>query len=59
MRKFLALAMVAVVSMTIAFAVVGCGKKAEETTATPESTMPAESTMTADTSMNADTSMAH
>ena len=48
MRKLFALAMVAVLSLTIALAVMGCGQKTEtttETTTTPmeTSTMPADS----------------
>jgi len=46
MRKLFALAMVAVLSLTIALAVLGCGQKQDETstTATPEtSAMPADS----------------
>ena len=59
MRKLFALAMVAVLSLTIALAAVGCGQKSSETTTT-ESTPPAEQTMPADTGMGAaDTSMSH
>jgi len=44
MRKLFALAMVAVLSLTIAVAVMGCGKKAEETsTPAEQSAAPAES----------------
>ena len=48
MRKIFALAMVAVLSLTIALAVVGCGQKAdqsstESTTPTEQSSMPADS----------------
>jgi hypothetical protein len=46
MRKLFALAMVAVLSLTIALAVLGCGHKEDEpsTTATPDqSAMPADS----------------
>jgi hypothetical protein len=58
MRKLLALALVAVLSTTVALAVVGCGKKAEETPAdTSTSTMSTDSSMMADTSMNADSTM--
>lgn len=59
MRKLLALAMVAALSVTLALAVVGCGKKAEETPAPPAetSTMGSDSSMMADTSMHADSSM--
>jgi len=49
MRKLFALAMVALLSLSIALAVVGCGQKTEssstETTTPPaETTMPADST---------------
>jgi len=62
MRKLSALAMVALLALTTAFAVVGCGAK-QEPAATSTETMPpsetmSESTMT-DTSMMADTSMSH
>ena len=46
MRKLFALAMVAVLSLTIALAVLGCGKKEDESSSTPpaeQSTMPADS----------------
>ena len=43
MRKNFALAMVALLSLTLALAAVGCGKKAEETPAATETTPPAES----------------
>jgi hypothetical protein len=60
MRKLFALAMVALLSLTLALAVVSCGQKAEETPApATETTPPAETTMPADTgsSMMADTTM--
>ena len=64
MRKLFALAMVAMLSVTLAFALMGCGKKAEETPAATETTPPAETTM--DTTMSGgmdttmqDTTMAH
>ena len=64
MRKNFALAMIAMLSLTIALAAVGCGQKKEETT---ETTPPVEtstsadtsSSMMSDTSMSADTSMHH
>jgi hypothetical protein len=62
MRKIFALAMVALLSLTIALAAVGCGKKQEttETTPPPETSAPAETSMgMTDTSMHADTSMHH
>jgi hypothetical protein len=45
MRKLFALAMVALLAMTVALAVVGCGQKAEETTppAAEQTTPPADS----------------
>ena len=56
MRKMFALAMVALLALTLAFAVVSCGKKAEETPA--ESTPPAESSMPMDSTMHSDSAMA-
>jgi len=47
MRKIFALAMVALLSLTIALAVVGCGQKTESTS-TETSTPPAETTPPAD-----------
>lgn len=41
MRKLFALAMVALLAMTVALAVVGCGQKAEEATP-PAAEMPAD-----------------
>ena len=59
MRKMFALAMVALLALTLAFAVVGCGPKAEETPATStESTPPAESSMPMDSTMHSDSAMA-
>ena len=62
MRKLFAVAMVAMLSLTLAFALMGCGQKAEETPAATE--MPADASM--DTTMSggmdttmADTTMAH
>ena len=62
MRKIFALAMVALLALTIALAAIGCGKKAEETTPSSETTTPPaetsmDTTMKTDTSMHADTSM--
>ena len=51
MRKILALVMVAMLSLTIALAAVGCGKKAEETPASSMETTPPAETMPADTGM--------
>jgi hypothetical protein len=50
MRKLFALAMIVVLSMTVAFAVMSCGKKAEESTPAPAETSG---------SMSADSGMAH
>jgi hypothetical protein len=62
MRKLFALAMVALLSLTLAFALVSCGKKAEETpaenTMPPAETTPADSGMAMDTTAH-DTAMAH
>ena len=46
MRKLFALAMVAMLSLTIALAVMGCGKKSDE--ASEAVTPPAETSMLAD-----------
>jgi hypothetical protein len=49
MRKLFALAMVALLSLTVALAVVGCAKKAEETPApATEAAAPADTAMKAD-----------
>ena len=58
MRKIFALAMVALLSLTIGLAVMGCGQKAAETT---ESTPPAEqSSMPADSgAAMSDSGMSH
>ena len=60
MRKLFALAMVALLSLTLAFALVSCGKKAEETPAenSMNSEAPADSGMAMDTTAH-DTAMAH
>lgn len=64
MRKILALAMVALLAMTVAFAAVGCGQKTD--TSTTETTTPSSETpmdtsmMMPDTSaMLSDTTMPH
>ena len=63
MRKILALAMVALLAMTFALAVVGCGQKAQESTT--ETTMPPPEAgidtlgMPTDTSMVPDTTVQH
>jgi hypothetical protein len=64
MRKFVALALVALLSLSLALAVVGCGNKQSSESATPEAspmTMGSDtsSSMSADTSAIADTSMKH
>ena len=57
MRKYFALTLVALLALTLALAVVGCGgqKAAESTppaeTAMPESAMPESATMQPDTAM--------
>ena len=63
MRKFVALALVALLSLSLALAIMGCGNKQQES-ATPEAspmTMGSDtsSSMSADTSAMADTSMKH
>ena len=58
MRKMFALAMVALLALTLAFAVMGCGPKAEESsTTTTETTPPAESSMPMDSTMHSDSAM--
>lgn len=63
MRKLFALAMAATLSLTLAFAVAGCGKKAEETPAATETPATTESggdsTMAGMDSTMQDTTMAH
>jgi hypothetical protein len=51
MRKIFALGMVAMLSLTIALAAVGCGKKADEAPATSTESAPPAETMPADTGM--------
>jgi hypothetical protein len=56
MRKLFALAMVAVLSLTIALAVMGCGQKAEQAETTP----PAETSTMADSgAAMSDSGMSH
>jgi hypothetical protein len=55
MRKILALAMVALLAMTFALAVVGCGQKAQESTT--ETTMPPPDAMIDTSGMMPDTGM--
>ena len=58
MRKMFALAMVALLALTLALTVASCGKKAEETPATSSETMPpAENSMPSDSTMNSDSAM--
>ena len=45
MRKNSALTLIALLALTFALAAVGCGKKSEETTTTPETTTPSTSAM--------------
>jgi hypothetical protein len=65
MRKILALGMVALLALVVAFAAVGCGQKTEtsttgETMTPPAETAPDTSMMMPDTSaMMPDTSMQH
>lgn len=63
MRKILALAMVAMLSLAVALAAIGCGQKEESTTTTEQTPPPVEtgmdtSSMMPDT-MASDTSMVH
>lgn len=58
MRKFVAAAMLALLTLTLAIAVVGCAKPAEEPASTAETSMPPAETTMPD-SMMADTSMGH
>lgn len=59
MRKFVAMTMVALLALTLALVVLGCGQKAEETTTTPaETSMPPAETAMPESAM-ADTSMGH
>ena len=55
MRKWFALAMVALLASTIALAAVGCGKKAQEESTTP----PAETSMPSDSGMMSGDSTMH
>jgi hypothetical protein len=50
MRKLFALAMVVVLSTTLAFALVSCGKKAEEASTPPAESQPG--TMSSDSGMS-------
>ncbi len=60
MRRLIALTMVALVAVTMVFAVLGCGAKKEEPASTPSSEMtPPAETMSSDSTMMADTSMHH
>ena len=62
MRKMSALVMASLLALALAFMVVSCGQKAEQTPASSESSsessMPSDSTMHSDSAM-ADTSMHH
>ncbi len=59
MRKLVAMTMVALLALTLALVVVGCGQKAEDTTSTPaETSMPPAETAMPESTM-ADTSMGH
>ena len=58
MRKIFALAMVAVLSLTIALAVMGCGQKpAEDSTTTTTTTTTTETTTAPDSGAMADSGM--
>jgi hypothetical protein len=58
MRKMFALAMVALLALTLALSVAGCGKKAEETPASSETMPPADNSMMSDSTMHSDSAMA-
>lgn len=62
MRKMFALAMAALLALTLALTVVGCAQQSQEAPSTTEVTPPAETpmdnTMTSDSTM-ADTTTAH
>ena len=58
MRKLVAVTMVALLALTLALVVVGCGQKAEDTSSTPETSMPPAETAMPESTM-ADTSMGH
>lgn len=59
MRKMFALAMVALLALTLALTVVSCGQKTEESSSTStETTPPAEGTMPSDSTMHSDSAMA-
>ena len=60
MRKLLAIAMLAALATTVAFAVIGCGQQtpATETTTTTTTTETSSGEMMGDTAM-ADTTMGH
>ena len=59
MRKMFALAMVALLALTLALTVVSCGQKTEESSSTTpsETTPPAESSMPMDSTMHSDSAM--
>ena len=57
MRKMFALAMVALLALTLALTVVSCGQKTEESSSTSETTPPAESSMPMDSTMHSDSAM--
>jgi predicted small lipoprotein YifL len=58
MRKMFALAMVALLALTLALTLVSCGQKTEESSSTtPSETPPAESSMPMDSTMHSDSAM--
>ena len=57
MRKFFALAMMALLALTIAFAAVGCGQKTDESSTTTETTPPVETSMPDTGAMMGDTTV--
>lgn len=58
MRKTFALAMVALLALMMAFSVIGCGQKTEESSSTTTETMPpADNSMMSDSTMHSDSMM--
>jgi len=58
MRRFFALSLVALLSLTLSLAVVSCGGQQAEPPAQTETAPPADNSMMSDTSMMADSAMA-
>ena len=56
MRRLTAFAMVALLALTMAFAVLGCGAKKEEASSTPPASEPPAGGMMSDSTMMSDSS---